>query len=66
MPDSGKRKRSTCIVHVMTCKHCGTHAVSINDRRITSHKCAGAWNIVRTETIEVAEIHASLAQKALA
>jgi len=61
MADSGKRKRAMCTVQILSCKNCGAAAVSVNDRRITGHKCGGAWNIVRTEPVEVAEIHRALA-----
>lgn len=66
MADSGKRKRATCIVDMMTCKTCGASAVSINGRRVTGHKCVGAWTIVRSESVEVAEVHRALAQKVTA
>jgi hypothetical protein len=60
---SAKRRRAVCTVNVLRCKFCGTFAVSVNDHRITNHKCAGAWDIVRSEPVEVAEIQRGLAQR---
>lgn len=63
MSATTKRKRSTCAVQVLRCKGCGAFAVSVNDFRITAHKCAGAWNVERAETVEVALLHQALAQR---
>jgi hypothetical protein len=53
-------KRKTCKVQVLSCKLCGTLAVSVDDYRITGHKCAGAWNVVRTERVAVATVRQAL------
>lgn len=39
-------KNKSPMLEILRCKHCPELAVSINDTRITSHKCAGQWTII--------------------
>jgi hypothetical protein len=38
-------------VEVVACKHCRALAVLIGDTRVTSHKCAGQWEVLCTERV---------------
>ncbi len=39
-------------VEVLACRNCRALAVSIADRRITRHKCSGAWEVLMSEKVD--------------
>jgi len=47
-------------IKILKCQHCQALAVSVNDIRLTSHKCAGAWDIVLDEPVDVKDIRAAI------
>lgn len=40
-------------VAIIKCGYCGKLGISINDTRITSHKCSGAFDFVHTEKVDL-------------
>lgn len=47
-------------VEVLRCNACGRMAVSMHDRRITDHKCAGGWTTILRESVPTGRIEAVL------
>lgn len=43
-------------IQVLKCDACGSLAVSINDHRITSHKCGGGWTVALEEEFEAKDL----------
>ena len=41
------------LVEILKCKDCGKLAVSIDETRVTGHKCSGSWTTLLTEECEV-------------
>lgn len=41
----------TVVVEILQCNFCQKFAVSLNNTRVTNHKCDGAWTAVLTETV---------------
>lgn len=48
------------LIEILKCKHCGILAVSLNETRVTNHKCAGAWKVELSEWVPKQDVRAAL------
>lgn len=48
-------------MEVLKCQHCPKLAITIDDSRITSHKCAGAWTTIHSEYVDPSKIYEAIA-----
>lgn len=42
-------------VEAIQCKDCGRVGLSVEDIRVTSHKCSGAWKVIAEASVDLDE-----------
>jgi len=52
--------KETITVEALRCRDCGRLVISLDDHRITKHKCSGAWNVEFSEHVEPEEIRKAI------
>lgn len=56
-----EKNEATVDLSILRCRGCGRLGVALNDKRITAHKCAGAWHEQHHEKIPARYITEALA-----
>lgn len=54
--------RSTRVC-ILQCLQCGGWATALNGRRVSKHKCVGAWTTIHTEYVVESEVRLALLEK---